>query len=148
MRMATISAVKGLIHDQNGFAAATRVIIPALRGNARRLTLNDASTNDLVQKTLARAWAARTRFQPGSKLKAWLFRIARNAFLTNARRSSRSTPLDLVAHASLLVSPADQEDAQYSWDFDTALANIPSVQREALQLIVEAGLTYEEVAVT
>lgn len=148
MTVATIGVVDKLIDDQKGFAAAVRTIMPALRGYARRLTRHDANTDDLVQETLVRAWAARTRFQPGTNFKAWLFRIARNIFLTGTRRSWRSTPLDPVAHASLLVGSAEQEDGLYSKDLDQALATIPSLQREALQLIVETGLTYEEAAVT
>ncbi|MCC2976622.1 sigma-70 family RNA polymerase sigma factor [Sphingomonas sp. PL-96] len=136
-----------MIDSQTNFAAATQAMLPALRGYARRLTQNDTNTDDLVQETLVRAWAARSRFLPGSNFKAWLFRIARNTFFTSARRSWRDTPLDPIAHASLLVERADQEDALYSRDLRKALARLPPVQREALLLIVETGLTYGEAAV-
>ena len=139
---------RGGINSQTAFAAATEAILPALRGYARRLTQNEASTDDLVQETLIRAWAARTRFLPGSNFRAWLFRIARNAFLTGVRRSWRSTPLDPVTHAPLLIGAADQEDGLYRGDFGKALATLPTVQREALLLVVEGGLTYDEAAET
>ena len=146
--MANVAPAGGLIDSQAGFAAATRAIMPALRGYARRLTQNDTSGDDLVQETLVRAWAARTRFLPGSNFKAWLFRIARNTFLSGIRRSWRSTPLDPIAHERLLVGPAGQEDALYSEDLDKALEALPAVQREALLLVVEEGLSYDEAAVS
>ena len=148
MSMVNAFQAGGLIDSQAGFAAATRAIMPALRGYARRLTQNDTSGDDLVQETLVRAWAARTRFLPGSNFKAWLFRIARNTFLTGVRRSWRSTPLDPIAHERLLVGPAGQEDALYLEDLDRALDALPAVQREALLLVVEEGLTYDEAAAT
>lgn len=144
----TIPCGGGFIDSQAGFAAATKAILPALRGYARRLTLNATSSDDLVQETLVRAWAARTRFLPGSNFKAWLFRIARNTFLSGVRRSWRSTPLDPIAHERLLVGPAGQEDALYFKDLSKALEALPAVQREALLLVVEDGLSYEEAALS
>ena len=146
--MARLASHGGSIHSQAGFAAATGMILPALRGYARRLTQNATSTDDLVQETLVRAWAARGQFLPGSNFKAWLFRIARNAFLTGARRSWRSTQLDPIVHEPLLVGPGGQEDALYSQDLDKALDSLPAVQREALLLVVDEGLSYDEAAVT
>src|SRR4051812_28755178 len=65
--------------------------IPFLRRAARRWRREPADADDLVQDTLLRALANAHLWQPGSDLRAWLYTIMRNCFLTGAARSVRST---------------------------------------------------------
>jgi RNA polymerase sigma-70 factor (ECF subfamily) len=58
---------------------------------ARYLSGNSTDAEDLVQETYARALRSADQFQPGTNLKAWLFRILRNAWLSLVRRR-RSDP--------------------------------------------------------
>jgi RNA polymerase sigma-70 factor (ECF subfamily) len=42
---------------------------------ALRMTRSPADTEDLVQETFTRAFASFAQFEPGTNLKAWLYRI-------------------------------------------------------------------------
>lgn len=71
--------------------------IDALYRTALRLTRNPADAEDLVQEAYLRAFRALDRFQAGTNLRAWLFKILTNAFINEYRRRSRqprSTSLD------------------------------------------------------
>src|SRR5512133_3853991 len=59
---------------------------------ARHLTGNAGDAEDLVQETYAHAYQAWSRLQPGSNVRAWLFRILRNAFVSS-RRADRRHPI-------------------------------------------------------
>ena len=86
--------------------------IDALYRLARYLTRRDADAEDLVQETYARALAAAGRFTPGTNLKAWLFRILRNRFVSEYRRR-RATPL---VDAADLVETAAAHDEEWLRD--------------------------------
>src|SRR5262245_3158208 len=58
-------------------------------GIAMRICRDPDTAQDLVQETLLRAMCAWSSFQPGSNLRAWLFRILTNAFINGYRKRRR-----------------------------------------------------------
>ncbi|MCA9559016.1 MAG: RNA polymerase subunit sigma-24, partial [Myxococcales bacterium] len=58
----------------------------ALYGAALRMTRNPTQAEDLVQETLMRAYRFWHRFEQGTNIKAWLFRIQTNIFINRYRK--------------------------------------------------------------
>ena len=56
---------------------------------ARRLVSSREEAEDLVQETYARAFRSWQQFQPGTNLRAWLFRILTNLNIDRGRRVQR-----------------------------------------------------------
>src|SRR5260370_29578664 len=57
---------------------------------ARRLVGSREEAEDLVQDTYARAFRAWQQYQPGTNLRAWLFRILTNLNIDRGRRAHRA----------------------------------------------------------
>jgi RNA polymerase sigma-70 factor, ECF subfamily len=56
---------------------------------ALRMTRHPADAEELVQETFTWAYASFGQFEPGTNLKAWLYRILTNAFITSCRKRQR-----------------------------------------------------------
>ena len=141
-----------------GRAEDTLVHADALYNLARYLTRDPSEAEDLVQETYVRALRAWNDFVPGTNVKAWLFRILRNAFITRHRQEVRHpapAPYDTTEQ-----SPEDGTD-EGSWgggvepeqmrrvvsgEIEAALRTLSEDARTVILLDLE-GFTESEVAV-
>jgi RNA polymerase sigma-70 factor, ECF subfamily len=131
--------------------------VDALHNLARYLTGNETDAEDLVQETYARALRAVHQFTPGTNLKAWLFRILRNTFVSLYRRR-RASP---VVGGLDTVDPQWEGSAPQTWfrndieldrlrkvvaeEIEAALMTLSEDARSVILLDLE-GLTEVEVA--
>jgi RNA polymerase sigma-70 factor (ECF subfamily) len=61
----------------------------SLYGAALRMTRNPADAEDLLQETYLKAFRAYPRFEEGTNLRAWLFRILTNTYISSYRTRQR-----------------------------------------------------------
>ncbi|HSN90789.1 MAG TPA: sigma-70 family RNA polymerase sigma factor [Anaeromyxobacteraceae bacterium] len=61
--------------------------LDALYAAGLRLTRNERDAEDLVQDTFLRAYRFFDKFEKGTNIKAWLFKILTNTFINRYRRS-------------------------------------------------------------
>lgn len=71
------------------FGFALQKIAYSLRPFALRLTKDSDEANDLLQETILKAFSNREKFTEGTNLKAWLYTIMKNTFITNYQRLVR-----------------------------------------------------------
>jgi len=125
----------------------------ALYNLAVYLTRNGSEAEDLVQETYLRAFRFSHRFQPGTHLRAWMFQILRNTFLTFYRHREREPAFldeeDLdTARETMFhdAPPRDGASVEAHADLGRALAQLPEEFRTILLLAEVEELSLEEVA--
>jgi len=124
---------------------------------ARYLTGSPTDAEDLVQETYARALQAAHQFTAGTNLKAWLFRILRNAFISRYRRERHNPTVGGLDTVDPTAQGLDQRewlrgDAELDrlWaivgeEIERALMTLSEEARTAVLLDLE-GLSEAEVA--
>ena len=124
----------------------------ALYNFAMYLTRNPPEADDLVQETYLRAFRFSHRFQPGTHLRAWLFQILRNTFLTFYRLREREAAIaeDGVPDWDVpMFHEAPEEDSramEAHTDLERAMRRLPEDFRTVLLLAEVEGMPLEEVA--
>ncbi len=121
--------------------------IPRLRRYARALTRDAFAADDLVQDSLARALGKLHLWQEGTDLRAWLFTILHNQYVSHVRRAVREgIAVGLSDGEPLLTRAPPQGHRLELRDLERAMARLPAEQRTVILLIGLEGMRYEEVA--
>jgi RNA polymerase sigma-70 factor (ECF subfamily) len=74
-------------HDE--FSDNLNELSVALKPFALKLTRDVEDANDLLQETMLKAYTHLDKFTEGTNMKAWLYTIMRNTFITNYQRMMR-----------------------------------------------------------
>ena len=158
MTMSAHAPEHHLIYERE-LAGHERDLYPA----ALRMTRNPSDAEDLVQESMARAYAGLRHFTPGTNSRAWLFRILSNTFINGYRKRQREPVQVLSAEFESLLSGTSgcvaagpsrssqsAEDAVLGQfgnsDVREAIAELPECYRAAVYLADVEGYPYREVA--
>jgi RNA polymerase sigma-70 factor (ECF subfamily) len=142
------------------FEAEALPYLDQLYSAAMRMTRNPSDAEDLVQETFAKAFAAFHQYQPGTNLKAWLYRILTNTFINSYRKKQREPQQSMAedvedwqlarseSHSSAGLKSAETEALEHLPDSEVkrALAQLPDDFRLAVYLADVEGFPYKEIA--
>lgn len=141
--------------DEGTISEQIAALQPRLFRFAWSLSRNREEAADLAQETVLRALGSQWRFMPGTNLKAWLFRILRNLYLSRQRSASAHAETvlfdDLDANLGLAdrqANPVEQAvivKAQME-DVLAAFRSLPALYAAPLHLTAVEGLSYAETA--
>ena len=148
--------------DQATFADDALPLMQSLYSAALRLTRNAADAEDLVSETYLRAYRSYGTFTAGTNLKAWMYRILTNAYITEYRRRQRrpaETELGDVEHLYLyrrlgadaparLGRSVEDELAELFTEHEVkqAVEDLPDYYRLPVLLADVEGFSYSEIA--
>ncbi len=146
---------------QERLEAEALTYLDPLYRTALRLSRNPQDAEDLVQETYLNAFRALNRFEEGTNLRAWLFRILNNAFISQYRRrkrrpsSSLEDVTDFYLYDHLLdggVSPRPENPEREVLErigderVLSALEELPVEFRQVELLADVEGFSYREIA--
>lgn len=118
----------------------------ALRAYSRALCRNRAEADDLFQDTVLRAMEKIDQYQPGTNMRAWLFTIMRNSFLTNCHKIARErTGSEDCVSGKPQMKP-DQEWHLMAVEMLDALQDMPVHYRRTIVMVGALGVSYQDAA--
>jgi RNA polymerase sigma-70 factor, ECF subfamily len=134
--------------DRRAFAELVTRHQSQVRAVLRRLTRGDTMlADDLAQETFVLAWRNIARFRFEARFSTWLYRIAFNAWQSEARKR-REVLMDLDDDAPPPGADTSSElpDIASRVDLERAMAVLSDGERAALAACYYADLSHEEAA--
>jgi len=144
------------LHDE--FEREAMPHMDILYNYALRMTGNADDAKDLVQETFLKAFRFWDKYEKGTNIRAWLFRIMKNSYINRYRKETKEP--DTVDYAeiqnfynTIRNESSDQNDLQEKIfdglledDVARAIESLPEDFRTVVILSDIEGLSYEEIA--
>jgi RNA polymerase sigma factor (sigma-70 family) len=128
------------------FTASKSLKYPALKFTHN----NSEDAADLIQDTLLKALRNEAKFKEGSNIKAWLFVIMRNTFISKYNNEKRNTYVDVTEDEYMLTTSGATDynkgaSTLAMSEINNAIDKLDKVYREPFMMHF-AGFKYEEIA--
>ncbi len=109
------------LHVEDQFEALAMPFLDQIYAAALGLTRNSTDAEDLVQEVYLRAFASFSSFQPGTNMRAWLYQILTNTFISGYRKRLRDPAaageplpedwqLSAASKSSVLYAPGEKRE--------------------------------------
>ena len=123
----------------------------SLKPFALKLTRDSEDANDLLQETLMKAYKNRDKFSEGTNLKAWLYTIMKNTFITNYQKMMRrGTFIDTTDNLHFINSSSTKIENNAYGDFtlndiNKSIDQLDDVYKIPFMMYFR-GFKYQEIA--
>lgn len=140
------------------FAAEALPYLDRMYSAAVRYTRDPVDAEDLVQEAMLKAYRSFHQFEPGTNLKAWLYRVLHTTFISMYRRASRRPQetlqddiddfsfYDEVRGLGFDPVAAEVLGALTADEVKQALADLPEGFRLVVYYADVEGFSYKEIA--
>ncbi len=142
--------------DSRAFDALYDALSPRVYAFLLGVTRDRTRADDLCQTAFLKFHRARGGWSVGAPVVPWIMAIAKNTWLDHVRAMGRAKVRltdtgDLPETASVAQTQQEDHDA-FDWDaanraLTEALAELPELQRAALVMTKQAGMTGREAAI-
>lgn len=125
---------------------------------ALRMTGNQDDASDLLQETFMKAYRFWDKYEKGTNIRAWLFRIMKNSYINRYRKETKepdTVDYDKIQNYYSVIrdestDPNDLQEKIFGGLFEDAVAHaiesLPEDFRTVVILCDIEGLTYEEIS--
>jgi len=141
------------------FEAAAMPYLDPLYNAAYRMARNPQDAEDLVQETYLKAYKYYDKFEEGTNLKAWLFKILKNTFINSYRKKQQAPPKADFADIEESFETTVRDDSGQARnpeeellekvldeDVQHAMEELPHDYRMVVLLADLEGFSYKEIA--
>ncbi len=136
--------------DQESYAMVVENCQHLIRATLLRETADPELADEIAQEALARAWAKREQYRPGTSPRAWLLSIARSQLMEHHRRQDRDrrhlrelVRQELLRHAP---NPAGKENHVRLIALKACVEELGDEHRQLLDLVHNQGMTSDAAA--
>lgn len=135
--------------DTRAYDTLLRELLPFLRRVVARRWRNAADVEDIVQEILISLHGVRHTYDPARHFTPWLMTIAHRRIADAARRATHrragETTVDVMPETAAGPEGTAEQDAVETSDaFRSAMSQLPSTQRQAIELTKVEGLSLME----
>ncbi len=135
---------------EQGFTQLVKKYQEKIYWHIRRMVIDHADADDVLQNTLIKIWKGLENFREESQLFTWLYRIATNetlSFLAQQQRKATQSLDEMTESLSNKVkADLDFNANQLEWRLQLAIQELPEKQRLVFHLRYYDAMPYEEMS--